>query len=380
MKHIYYLLALTLAISSCSSEFNGPSPAEYVKENGLDARELENGVFIVIDEPGNDNKPLNDNAVVFDYRGYLASNNQTFDDAEGFSALLGNLITGMIIGMRELGEGGSATIIIPPSMAYGDNTVGPIPGKSTIVFDVVLKQVNSSTTVEGYIERNNLTTTELEQGVHISIIEPGNDKKPVINNDIQVTYTGKFTNELSFDMGEEVTFNLGSLIEGWKIGLPQIGEGGKCILVVPAEAAYGLQGSANIPPNTPLVFEIELIKVGSKADEYVELNNLSTELLEAGVHIIVFNEGDENKPNENSVVTVNYTGKLTDGTEFDMGENASFLMTNIIKGWQVGLKELGAGGSCQLIIPPTAGYGDTETGEIPANSVLIFDIELLNVN
>ena len=379
MKQVFILLALIMTITSCTKEFNGPSPEDYVKQKGLNATELDNGVFIVIHEEGNDVKPGLDDGINVDYRGILADNDFTFDDKEGFQAVLGNLIAGWYVGLREIGEGGSATLIIPPSLAFGNNDIGNIPGKSTVVYEIELNHVYKPTTVEGYIERNNLETTELDKGVHIVIEEEGNSVKPMADNDIRVTYTGKFTNERVFDQGEDVSFNLANLIEGWQIGLAEIGVGGKCLLVIPYEVAYGENGNQLIPPMTPLVFEIELLGVGTLADQYVLDNNLMTTRLSEGVHIIIDDAGDDNKPSVSSEITVKYEGRLTDGTVFDANEEFTTILSNLITGWRIGLMEIGVGGKCTLIIPPSAGYGSSSIGDIPANSVLIFDIELNGV-
>ena len=379
MKHIFYLIVLTLFISSCSKDFNGISPEEYVKQQGLNATELENGVFIVIHEQGNDNKPGLNDVVVTDFRGQVANNGATFANEEDFSIVLGNTLAGWFIGLREIGEGGSCTLIIPPSMAFGSQTIGSIPGKSTVVYEIDLKQVLSTTTVEGYIERNELETIELEKGVHLVILEEGSDKKPTVESEIKVNYVGKYTNEIQFDGGEDVSFILSGLIEGWQIGLPQVGEGGTCMLILPSEVAYGTAGTPTIPPNTPLVFEIELLQVGSDADKYVDENNLNTILLDEGVHIIIHDEGSDVKPSVTDKVNINYKGFLTDDTEFDSGQGVTFLLSTLIRGWQIGIPEIGEGGSCTLIIPPSAGYGAVDQGDIPPNSVLIFDIDLITV-
>jgi len=379
MKHVFFLLVLVITISSCSKEFNGPSPEEYIMQKGLDATELSNGVFIVIHEEGNDVRPDVNDVINVDYRGILADNDFTFDNKEDFQAVLGNLIAGWLIGLREIGEGGSATLIIPPSMAFGDNDIATIPGKSTVIYEVELNNVYKLTTVEGYIERNNLETTELDKGVHIVIQEEGNSIKPMADSDIRVNYTGKFTNERVFDAGEDAAFNLANLIEGWQIGLPEIGVGGKCLLVIPYEAAYGEDGNQLIPPETPLVFEVELLGVGTLADDYVAENNLMTTRLAEGVHIIIDEAGDDNKPTVSSEITVKYEGRLTDGTVFDSSDEFTTTLSNLITGWRIGLMEIGVGGKCTLIIPPGAGYGANPVGDIPGNSVLIFDIELNGV-
>jgi FKBP-type peptidyl-prolyl cis-trans isomerase len=116
-------------------------------------------------------------------------------------------------------------------------------------------------TTEEYIEVNNLTTIELDQGVHIVIDEAGNDKKPQINSKVKVNYEGRLTNGVLFDSGSNVEFQLSGLIEGWRIGLKEIGEGGSCKLIIPPGAGYGGQSIGIIPPNSVLVFDMDLIEV-----------------------------------------------------------------------------------------------------------------------
>jgi FKBP-type peptidyl-prolyl cis-trans isomerase len=82
-------------------------------------------------------------------------------------------------------------------------------------------------------------------------------------------------------------------------------------------------------------------------------------------------------------VTVNYRGKLIDGTEFDSsytrGQPATFQVGGVIKGWQEALMLMKPGASYELFVPPDLAYGSQPKPTIPANSVLIFDVELLSV-
>jgi len=84
-------------------------------------------------------------------------------------------------------------------------------------------------------------------------------------------------------------------------------------------------------------------------------------------------------------VTVNYKGTLTNGTQFDSsydrGEPFSFVLGSgfVIKGWDQGVAGMKVGGKRKLTIPPSLGYGAQVAGTIPANSTLIFEIELLKV-
>lgn len=80
---------------------------------------------------------------------------------------------------------------------------------------------------------------------------------------------------------------------------------------------------------------------------------------------------------------VNYEGRLIDGTVFDSsyerGESIKFPLNGVIKGWGEGLTYAKEGGRIQLYIPSDLGYGQRGTGPIPANSTLIFDVELIKV-
>ena len=85
-----------------------------------------------------------------------------------------------------------------------------------------------------------------------------------------------------------------------------------------------------------------------------------------------------------NIVTVNYTGWLTDGTKFDSSLNpgrSPFRFTvgggQVIKGWDEGLIGMKAGGKRKLTIPSSMGYGNQDMGVIPSNSTLIFEIDLL---
>src|SRR5215472_14168949 len=84
-------------------------------------------------------------------------------------------------------------------------------------------------------------------------------------------------------------------------------------------------------------------------------------------------------------VTVHYTGWLADGAKFDSsverGQPFEFVLGigQVIKGWDEGVAGMKVGGKRQLRIPPGLAYGSRQNGPIPANSLLIFDVELLDV-
>jgi len=113
-------------------------------------------------------------------------------------------------------------------------------------------------------------------------------------------------------------------------------------------------------------------------ENYLADNGLTAQHTDSGLYYIIDNQGTGIKPSISSYVTVNYTGKLVDGTVFDSG-TASFSLTNVIAGWQEGIPLFNVGGTGKLIIPSGLGYGTDAVSIIPPNSVLIFDIYLISV-
>lgn len=101
-------------------------------------------------------------------------------------------------------------------------------------------------------------------GLYYLIAEEGKGKQPTEESYVQVHYTGYLTNGTVFDSSEgndPVTFQLNRVIMGWKLGLQKMHEGGKAQLFIPANMAYGPQGNQVIPPNSPLRFDVQLVKV-----------------------------------------------------------------------------------------------------------------------
>jgi FKBP-type peptidyl-prolyl cis-trans isomerase FklB len=121
---------------------------------------------------------------------------------------------------------------------------------------------------KNFLEENKTKdgVTETESGLQYKELVAGTGVSPEATDKVTVHYTGKLIDGTVFDSsverGEPIQFPLNGVIRGWTEGLQLMKEGGKAELVIPSDLGYGPRGSgASIPPNSVLVFEVELISV-----------------------------------------------------------------------------------------------------------------------
>ena len=116
--------------------------------------------------------------------------------------------------------------------------------------------------------------------------------------------------------------------------------------------------------------------------QYIIDNNLNAQSTGSGLYYVIDVPGTGENPTVSSNVTVAYTGSLTDGSIFDQSNSngITFPLSGVIQGWQEGIPLFKEGGSGILLIPSALGYGSQSVGSIPANSVLIFDVNLIDVD
>ncbi|HEU4969654.1 FKBP-type peptidyl-prolyl cis-trans isomerase [Sphingomonas sp.] len=99
---------------------------------------------------------------------------------------------------------------------------------------------------------------------------------------------------------------------------------------------------------------------------------------ESGLQYKVLKEGEGAHPTDADVALIKYKGSLRDGTVFDQNDRAPLPVAQVVPGFSEGLKLMQKGGKYRLWIKPELGYGDRDTGgAIPPNSVLVFDVDLL---
>lgn len=118
---------------------------------------------------------------------------------------------------------------------------------------------------------------------------------------------------------------------------------------------------------------------------YLSSNNITATRHSSNLYYEVVSAGSGNAPDLCNTVLVKYSGKLTNGTEFDSQANAVFVLGSLIDGWKIGVPLIKKGGQIRLYIPPSLGYGSNDIKNnsgvviIPGNSILIFDITLTDL-
>ncbi len=128
-------------------------------------------------------------------------------------------------------------------------------------------QMKEGTIIKEYLEKNGITQTPTASGLIIVTKTKGNGVKPAKGQKVTVHYTGTLMDGTKFDSsvdrGDPFVFTLGQgqVISGWDEGIAELEVGGSATLIIPSSIAYGPRGTGPIGPYSPLVFEVQLLKV-----------------------------------------------------------------------------------------------------------------------
>jgi len=114
---------------------------------------------------------------------------------------------------------------------------------------------------------------------------------------------------------------------------------------------------------------------------YISDHGLTATKTASGLYIVIKSVGTGSACNSNSDVRVRYKGYYDNGEVFDqsLSSGIEFNLQNVIKGWTEGIPFFKEGGEGILLIPSSLGYGSQGAGEVPGNTVLIFDVKLIEV-
>ena len=233
-------------------------------------------------------------------------------------------------------------------------------------------------------------------GISVEEFVIGEGALAVKGGEVEVHYTGYLTDGTVFDSSvprkRPFTFELGGgrVIKGWDEGVAGMKVGGKRKLVIPAAMGYGERRAGKIPPNSTLIFTIELLSFTPPLPPPQPLTAfdgkpLSTKKLEKGLVVVDYKLGDGAEAKAGDTVSVHYRGTLKDGTEFDSSLARPRPLVfplgqgRVIKGWDTGIAGMKVGGLRKLIVPAELAYGERARGKIPANADLTFTVELMAV-
>ena len=150
-------------------------------------------------------------------------------------------------------------IVIALSFGCTDNTIdNTIPVEEQLAIDIAL--------IDNWLADSSITDVIVHPtGIRYTINKQGSGPKAEITDIVRINYEGRFLDTgIVFDSGEigPVVFNAGwGLIEGWYHIVLEMYEGDEYTVYIPSKYAYGNRGSGNIPPNTVIVFDIDLIRV-----------------------------------------------------------------------------------------------------------------------
>lgn len=289
MKSKIVTIAFSFILLSCFDDGGVSSTAqlekdikaidEYLAANGItNVIKDASGIRLVVDEIGTDGLPPNiGNDLKVNYTGRLLSNGALFDAGTVYGKLT-NYILGWQIGLSMLPEGSFATLYIPSGLAYGPTGSGAIPGNANLIFEVELESVTPTTQqlekldediaeIDAYLDAQSITAIQHESGMRYVITETGTGDIPALYDQVKISYKGNLLsngNEFYNQIVEPSALFSSRPINyphGVMLGLQLLSEGGKATFYVPSVLAYGNQASPNVPANSNIIFEIELLDV-----------------------------------------------------------------------------------------------------------------------
>ncbi|WP_310398078.1 FKBP-type peptidyl-prolyl cis-trans isomerase [Hymenobacter sp.] len=134
--------------------------------------------------------------------------------------------------------------------------------------EVVAQMKKDDAVLQDYAKKNNLTVQKTPSGIYYQVLKPGEGPKPNAGQTVSVNYNGTLLSGKVFDSsdkaGKPIDFPIGqgAVIPGWDEGIALLNKGSRAILLIPSPLAYGTRGAgADIPANSPLRFEVELVGI-----------------------------------------------------------------------------------------------------------------------
>ena len=223
-------------------------------------------------------------------------------------------------------------------------------------------------------------TLKTASGLGYSVLKAGTGAAPRDADMVSVKYKGTLAADgKTFDASDRAEFAVTQVISGFSEGLKLMKVGGSIRLCIPSALGYGANGTGPIPANADLVFDVDLLGIKQPPGPLAVADRQCTSTSASGLGYTIVKPGMGEKPTNDDVALINYKGYVgATGAPFDDAGPVPIPVGRVIPGFAEGLKLMQRGGSYKLCIPPALGYRDKVTGPIPANSTLIFLIDLID--
>lgn len=325
------------------------------------------------------------------YTGWL-TDGKIFDSSvqrgEPAEFALGRVIEGWNEGLQLMTKGARFKLTIPPELAYGDEGAGnDIPGKATLIFEVELLDLVPGPQLPGFHEGNADRQKKTESGIVWETLTEGSGEAVTKDDPLELKIA--FWNERKELIDcSEMSMPLFAMVARIRLKfmadvVPGMKKGQRIRCEVPPALCFAEQAiGTKLPPNSKTIWELEVIRKVEQP-KFVASDDSKLKKTASGLAYEILREGSGRNPKETDTVSVHYTGWLTDGTVFDSSHTrlqpASFPLKGVIKGWTEGLQLMQPGAIFQFTIPAELAYGAQQKGKIPANSTLIFYVELLKI-
>lgn len=282
--------------------------------------------------------------------------------------------------------------------------------------------------LQAYLTQNNITQAPTSSGIYFIQQVPGSGPVVATSQFVKLNLTvssidGKKLFS-TLDANKPVTMEFGKPFDtkGLDEAIGMMRKGSKAKVIVPSVMGFGEKGRRNqqtgefiIPPYTPVVYELEILDIKTKAQqeneqkaedakmkkaadeakakepamiqEYLKANKITAKPTASGLYYIETVKGKGAKPVVGKKVKVSYTGRLLNGKVFDSsfkgGKSTPYEFPlgqgAVIAGWDEAIGMMLVGGKATLIVPSKLGYGERQMGpDITPFSPLVFDVELVS--
>ncbi len=281
-----------------------------------------------------------------------------------------------------------------------------------------------SLSLKSYFEQKKITATLIADELYYTTTKKGNDKKPKKGDFLKINYVGKLLNDKVFEQTQDpVVFQLGlgQIQEFMDLGLEKVASGGKATFYVPPSMAFGERGAGDVPPNTPVMYEVELLQILSPKEydayilneerkeqaafelrkkqqldtdkklinDYAISKKIKAKRTDSGISYSVTKNGKGDNIKKGDQVFIEYEGFFMNGDAFDSSAKNKkpfeFVIgeQKTIAGWEEGLLNFNKGSEGFLLVPSAFAYGPsglyTNTTIVPENSCLVFKIKIVDV-